>query len=115
VNCASCGFANAAAARFCAGCGKPLEDAAAVPDVGERRQLTVLMCDLVGSTALSQALDSEDLRAMLTDYRRVCSEVVEREEDTSRSTSATGSSSTSGSPTRTRTTRGELSGAGWRS
>ena len=80
MNCASCGFANAAAARFCAGCGTPLEDAAAVPEVGERRQLTVLMCDLVGSTALSQALDSEDLRAMLTDYRRVCSEVVEREE-----------------------------------
>jgi class 3 adenylate cyclase/tetratricopeptide (TPR) repeat protein len=80
VNCASCGFANAAAARFCAGCGKPLEDATAVPEVGERRQLTVLMCDMVGSTALSQALDSEDLRAMLTDYRRVCSEVVEREE-----------------------------------
>jgi class 3 adenylate cyclase/tetratricopeptide (TPR) repeat protein len=80
VNCASCGFANAAAARFCAGCGKPLEDAAAVPEVGERRQLTVLMCDLVGSTALSQALDSEDLRAMLTAYQRACSEVVEREE-----------------------------------
>ena len=80
MNCASCGSANTAAARFCANCGKPLEDAAAAPEVGERRQLTVLMCDLVGSTALSRALDSEDLRAMLTDYRRVCSEVVEREE-----------------------------------
>jgi class 3 adenylate cyclase len=68
VNCAACGFANAANARFCAGCGKPLDDPAAVPEAGERRQLTVLMCDLVGSTALSRALDPEDLLALLSEY-----------------------------------------------
>jgi class 3 adenylate cyclase len=78
VNCSSCGFANAGAARFCAGCGKPLDNQAPVADPGERRQLTVLLCDLVGSTALAHSLDPEDLRALITDYQHVCSEVVER-------------------------------------
>src|SRR6476661_2718556 len=33
--------------------------------VGERRQLTVMFCDLVGSTALSETLDPEELRSLL--------------------------------------------------
>jgi len=78
VNCPSCGFANAAAARFCGGCGKPLDAASGAASTGERRQLTVLMCDVVGSTALSQSLDPEDLRDLLTGYQRVCSEAVKR-------------------------------------
>ena len=36
--------------------------------VGERRQLTVMFCDLEGSTALSQRLDPEDLRDILRSY-----------------------------------------------
>jgi len=76
MNCPSCGFANVAAARFCANCGKALEGATATPEVVERRQLTVLMCDAVGSTALSQALDPEDLRDLLAGYQQVCSDVV---------------------------------------
>ena len=36
---------------------------------GERRQLTVMFCDLVGSTALSEKLDPEELRSLLHDYR----------------------------------------------
>ena len=36
----------------------------------ERRQLTVLFCDLVGSTMLSGQLDPEDLRAVVRAYRR---------------------------------------------
>ena len=47
---------------------------------GERRQLTVMFCDLVGSTALSQKLDPEELRALLHDYRTVCGEVITRYE-----------------------------------
>jgi class 3 adenylate cyclase len=47
---------------------------------GERRQLTVMFCDLVGSTALSEKLDPEELRALLHDYRSRCGEVVARYE-----------------------------------
>jgi class 3 adenylate cyclase len=44
----------------------------------ERRQLTVLFCDLVGSTALSEQLDLEDLRALIGAYHRCCTGVIER-------------------------------------
>ena len=44
----------------------------------ERRQLTVMFCDLVGSTALSQELDPEDLRALMQRYQQLCGAVVER-------------------------------------
>jgi class 3 adenylate cyclase/predicted ATPase len=46
-------------------------------DVAERRQLTVMLCDLVGSTALSTRLDPEDLRGIIGAYRRCCTELVE--------------------------------------
>ena len=42
----------------------------------ERRQLTVLFCDLVGSTALSQRLDPEALRALIGGYQKKCSAVI---------------------------------------
>src|ERR1700758_4860007 len=41
-----------------------------VGDGAERRQLTVMFCDLVGSTALSTRLDPEDLRAVISSYHR---------------------------------------------
>lgn len=44
---------------------------------GERRQLTVLFCDLVDSTALSERLDPEDLHEVLTAYHAACAEVIE--------------------------------------
>src|SRR6202165_5592971 len=44
----------------------------------ERRQLTVMFCDLVGSTALSARLDPEDLREIIGGYHRCCTELVER-------------------------------------
>ena len=44
----------------------------------ERRQLTVMFCDLVGSTALSARLDPEDLRSTITAYHRCCTELIER-------------------------------------
>ena len=44
----------------------------------ERRQLTVMFCDLVGSTALSARLDPEDLRGIITAYHRCCTELIER-------------------------------------
>jgi class 3 adenylate cyclase len=42
----------------------------------ERRQLTVMFCDLVGSTPLSSRLDPEDLRDLIAAYHRVVAEVV---------------------------------------
>jgi SAM domain (Sterile alpha motif) len=44
----------------------------------ERRQLTVMFTDLVGSTALSARLDPEDLRGIIRAYHRCCTELVER-------------------------------------
>jgi len=46
----------------------------------ERRQLTVMFCDLVGSTALSEQLDPEELRDLIREYQSVCAEVISRYE-----------------------------------
>jgi class 3 adenylate cyclase len=84
--CPACGFENEPTARFCGGCGKSLGEVAApaptiVPappriDSAERRQLTVMFCDLVGSTALSSQLDPEDLREVIAAYHRAVAGVV---------------------------------------
>lgn len=47
---------------------------------GERRQLTVLFCDLVGSTELSHRLDPEDLREVVRAYQEAAAAVVGRHE-----------------------------------
>ena len=44
----------------------------------ERRQLTVMFCDLVGSTELSQQFDPEDLQTILTSYQAACNTAIER-------------------------------------
>jgi hypothetical protein len=44
----------------------------------QRRQLTVMFCDLVGSTALSARLDPEDLRTVIGAYHRCVAAVIER-------------------------------------
>ena len=84
--CPACGFENEPIAKFCGGCGKPIGEAAASPppssssppraDAAERRQLTVMFCDLVGSTALSARLDPEDLRDVIGAYHRAVADVV---------------------------------------
>src|SRR5262245_51762139 len=48
------------------------------PDAAERRQLTVLFCDLVGSTALSEQLDPEELRDIVRAYQSACADVIQR-------------------------------------
>src|ERR1700674_2157856 len=45
-------------------------------DAAERRQLTVMFCDLVGSTALSARLDPEDMREIIGAYHRCCAEAI---------------------------------------
>jgi class 3 adenylate cyclase len=52
--------------------GHPQEDTA------QRRQLTVMFCDLAGSTALSVRLDPEDMRQVIRAYQDACSGVVAR-------------------------------------
>src|SRR5690242_245150 len=54
----------------------PIADA--VSQGGERRQLTVMFCDLIGSTALSEKLDPEELRDLLHGYRTLCGDVIAR-------------------------------------
>ena len=92
VCCPSCGATNRAGARFCSTCGKTLATegagrptgpatAAASPvtqpaSSAERRQLTVMFCDLVGSTALSARLDPEDMREIIGAYHRCCAEQI---------------------------------------
>jgi len=48
------------------------------PPDAERRQLTVLFCDLVGSTALSAQFDPEELREVLRAYQAACDQIIER-------------------------------------
>src|SRR5271165_4942790 len=47
-------------------------------DAAERRQLTVMFCDLVGSTALSKRLDPEDMREVIRAYQDACSGAIAR-------------------------------------
>jgi hypothetical protein len=80
-----CGEDNAFAAKSCGGCGAPLGPPASATtspeesrQVGERRHLTILFCDLVGSTTLAAQLDPEEWRAIVADYQRVASQAIRR-------------------------------------
>src|SRR3989441_10643838 len=69
--CANCGEQNPDRARFCLGCGSPLAEAAPAPPpvVDEERKLdTLVFVDLVGSTALAESLDPEDVLGLLELY-----------------------------------------------
>ena len=71
--CASCGHENSDAARFCEACAVPLGARS-----GERRKVvTVLFCDVVGSTALGESTDPEALRALLARYFERMKGIVE--------------------------------------
>ncbi|MGH7789642.1 MAG: ATP-binding protein [Candidatus Binatia bacterium] len=79
--CAICGTEVPPAARFCAECGGELHGPGGEAGAdGERRQLTVMFCDLVGSTDLSQRLDAEDLRTVVRAYQDAAARVIERHE-----------------------------------
>jgi class 3 adenylate cyclase len=60
---------SAAAVTKPASAANPIAERTA-PDSAERRQLTVMFCDLVGSTALSARLDPEDMRGIIGAYHR---------------------------------------------
>ena len=75
--CSSCGGENTAASRFCASCGTLLTGQARQSSE-TRRVVTVLFSDLAGSTALSDELDPESLRQLMTRYFREMAEVIRR-------------------------------------
>src|SRR6201988_1908049 len=81
--CPACDAANPVSSKFCGDCGTGLRvDSTAVRATArysrpiERRQLSVLFCDLVGSTAVSARLDPEDFGAIIAGYRRCIAETV---------------------------------------
>src|SRR5262245_23971239 len=63
----ACGSFERAPRRFCGECGFDFHRSKAHP--AERRSLTVVFCDLVGSTALSERLDPEELGEVILAYR----------------------------------------------
>jgi class 3 adenylate cyclase/tetratricopeptide (TPR) repeat protein len=77
VTCPTCGTPNGDGAKFCSECGARIADAAR--PVEERKVVTVVFCDLVGSTGRAERLDPEDVRAELSSYHaRVRSELERR-------------------------------------
>jgi class 3 adenylate cyclase len=92
--CLSCGAAIRSGAKFCPVCGKkltasncdPTAATSAIPTSpivlarapAERRQLTVMFCDLVNSTVLSARLDPEDMGDVLRVYHDGCAKIVAR-------------------------------------
>jgi class 3 adenylate cyclase len=104
--CPNCGFENLTRAKFCGECGTPLTGTPIAPTSiqtsrqrisegdeaqqltmpsaahpvpeAERRQLTVLFCDLVDSTTLASRLDPEDLREVVRTYQAAAAEVIQR-------------------------------------
>jgi class 3 adenylate cyclase/tetratricopeptide (TPR) repeat protein len=99
LQCTACGEANRRPAKFCGQCGVPLENIPLLPvskptspserieparrpdpaiAKGERRHLTVLFCDLVGSTGMAGNLDPEDWREVIGIYHDGATEAVER-------------------------------------
>jgi class 3 adenylate cyclase/tetratricopeptide (TPR) repeat protein len=76
VVCANCGSANQPGARFCSSCGAALGEAAAPHE--ERKLVSVLFVDLVGSTARADRADPEDVRDVLQMYQREAKECVEQ-------------------------------------
>jgi class 3 adenylate cyclase/predicted ATPase/DNA polymerase III delta prime subunit len=75
---AALGSAGTAAAASATAVTAAPPDAPAPSTDAERRQLTVMFCDLVGSTALSTRHDPEDLRELIGDYHRAVAETVGR-------------------------------------
>src|SRR5215211_2906275 len=91
IGCQSCGATNRLGAKFCAMCGSelarsiggsptptssPAQQSILHTSSAERRQLTILFCDLVGSTALCERMDPEDLREVIGAYHKCVSEIV---------------------------------------
>src|SRR5262249_7511233 len=78
MRCRQCGLESPPGMRFCGGCGASLENGAGAHDSAQRRHMTVMFCDLVGSTPLAESLDAEDFREVLSAYQRAAVGAIER-------------------------------------
>jgi class 3 adenylate cyclase/tetratricopeptide (TPR) repeat protein len=90
TSCRSCGATIPSTAKFCCDCGFKIAEGAAPATQpfaprgaglglsAERRHVTVMFCDLVGSTALSARIDPEDMGAVIGTYHRCVSDIVSR-------------------------------------
>ncbi|WP_426574503.1 ATP-binding protein [Aquihabitans sp. McL0605] len=79
LTCETCGRISPEGDAFCPGCGTRLPAAAPSPAralAGERRQLTLLFYDLVGSTEISTRVDTEDLQLVMARYQDMCGRMV---------------------------------------
>src|SRR6476620_861671 len=75
MNCPRCGAANRDGARFCDSCAAPLAEPRLVGE--QRKTVTVLFCDVAGSTSLGEKLDPEALRLVLARYFERMKAIVE--------------------------------------
>ena len=79
ATCRQCGATLAEGQRFCGACGTEApQRAAGASDDGERRQATVMFCDLSGYTALNEALDPEEVEAVMGRIKVEATAIVER-------------------------------------
>ncbi len=88
ITCPSCNFSNPFDFEFCGQCAtrlsktKNTESRSTEPShtpkqqSAERRQLTVLFCDIIGSSSLSERIDPEELRDIMRDYRDTCNKII---------------------------------------
>jgi class 3 adenylate cyclase len=76
VRCATCGQESPAGFRFCGSCGAPLPEAAPAREV--RKVVTVVFCDLSGSTTLGEQTDPEALRTRMRGYYEQMRAILER-------------------------------------
>lgn len=85
LTCPSCDFENLPTSKFCGECGnsllatqtEPSFEVIKVPEA-EHRHLTVMFCDLVGSTQLSRQMDPEDLRQLNLSYQETCARIIQQ-------------------------------------
>ena len=89
VTCAQCGQVNPEIARFCLSCGTPLSGTPETPSatttaepVETRKTVTVMFCDVVGSTGFGEVLDPESVRTMMSTFFAEARSIVEAQHGT---------------------------------
>jgi class 3 adenylate cyclase len=75
--CDKCGKENAEDARFCSACGRELTPQTTVP-AEARKTVTLVVCDLAGSTSMAERLDPESIRRVMSRYYAEMRAVLER-------------------------------------
>ena len=82
MKCKNCNAESPYGSRFCSQCGMPfIGRGSGASDKqhsrhGERRQISIMFSDIIGSTELSESLDPEDFLAIIRDYQGACSKVI---------------------------------------